>query len=378
MRLIEHDAKTLLHNAGLAVPNGILLPPDEPAPERAAMLKAQTLGGSRGKSGLIRRVAAEEAAPVLAALRDAMGRDGHASWVRAEAPMAFGAEYYLALVIDDLRQAPSLLLSASGGVDVEADPASVHRLVINPLVGLLPQHLPAFARAAGIKARHVGALCRFAASLYRVFVAADAVLLEINPLAATEAGLVALDAKCVLDDAAAFRHRERDALVSHRLERAALGRFERRAAEEGFTFVELEGSVALATGGAGLGMATLDMLADAGLPPANFIDAPGGGSRELAQRRLSLVFDYARRPEVKVIAFYTVLAASSLKNAVEGLLAVLDEMPAPKPLVCGFVATGAAEAEMTVAEARAALAERGVRTVSELSELVVAVREAVA
>jgi len=366
MKLIEHDGKVLLRMAGMAVPHGRLLSPDDAWPGGKAMLKAQTLSGGRGKAGLVRHASGSDGADTLRALRGSMAE---APWVLAEELARIEAEYYLALTVDDVQQCPVLLLSARGGVEIEADPAAVHRLAVDPLVGLLPHHVPAFARAAGIPDWQVGAVSRFAAQLYRVFVAQDATLLEVNPLAATPDGLVALDVKCVLDDAAGFRHRDRAGLLSGRIQAAEMGLLERRAAAEGFTFVELDGAVALATGGAGLGMAVLDMMTDAGLTVANFIDAPGGGTAELARRKMDLVFDWAERPEVRAIAFYTVLAASSLKNAVEGLLDTLDRRPPPKPLVAGFVATGAAEAGMTMAEAAALMAERGIVAVTELSEL---------
>ena len=380
MRLIEHDGKALLASAGIAIPRGMLVEAAAPPPEApwpAAMVKAQLLAGGRGKRGLVRRAEA-------GALADAVGQVAAALHPAApplliEEAVAIEAEYYMALRIDDVRQCVSLLLSARGGIEVEAAPEAVRSLSIDPRRGLFAQDVLPLAAAAGIPLRQQGAVARFASDLYRVFTRADATLIEINPLGLVAGrGLVALDAKVVLDDAAAFRHPGRAALRSAAIERADAPQREGDAASQGFTFVELDGPVALLTGGAGLGMSILDMLGDAGVPAANFVDAPGGGGAEGFLRRGRMVFDLAaRNPSVKAIGMYQTLGASSLGGTVKGLLALLDEYPPPKPLVVGFAAAGAAEREMTMAEATRLVAARGYVAVTELGDFVEALRRVV-
>lgn len=375
MRLVEADAKDMLRRAGMSIPDGMpattgRLP--ESLPE-SAFVKAQVLAGGRGKQGLVRRVAGHEISRTV----DEMTRESGCSNFLIEEPVDIEHEYYVALRIDDLSQRPVVLFSQFGGVEVETLPEQVHRFPIDPLAGVAPYQLVPLLAEADVPRRYWGAVARAICELHRVFVANDAVLLELNPLAVTKAGrIVVVDAKAVVDENAQYRNRHWGDLLSFELERAQLTELERRAADQNFTFVDMEGDVALLTGGAGLGLAVVDMMADAGLKPANFIDAPGGSGMEDFVRRARLVFERARRPEVKVIVMYNVLSATPLAGLVDGLIKVLGEMQPPKPLVVGFAAAGAAEQDMTAAQAVAALRERGYEAVVELGDLVAAATRA--
>jgi len=380
VRLIEHDGKALLAAAGMAIPQGMLIEASETmyvAPWPVAMVKAQLLAGGRGKRGLVVRAEGANVAAAINTMTAALAPSLLPLLVEEALPIE--AEYYMALRIDDLRQCVSLLLSAEGGIDIENASAAVHSLSIDPRRGLFAQDVLPVAEAAGIPPRQRGAVARFASDLFRLFTRADATLIEINPLGlVTGRGLVALDAKVVLDDAAAFRHPARHALRSAAIERAGSPPREGEAASQGFTFVELSGQVALLTGGAGLGMAILDLLGDAGLHAANFVDAPGGGGAEGFIRRGRMVFDLAaENSAVKAIGMYQTLGASSLGGTVNGLLALLAEYPPPKPLVVGFAAAGAAEREMTTAQAAQLVAEHGYVAVTELRDFVDALRRTV-
>jgi succinyl-CoA synthetase beta subunit len=281
MRLIEADGKALLKRRGLPVPRGRLYEADEQieAPPGGAAIKAQMLAGGRGKRGLVKLADPSDARAVGASIVARMRADGLPPHVLVEEKIAAEAECYLAWRIDDVRQAPVLLFSTRGGVEIEAQAGTLHEFVWDPLQPLHPHQLLRFLIDAGAGRRALGAIGRFAAELYKLFVAEDAELIEINPLAVLANGQVtALDAKLVLDDNARFRHRDWDELLSARLERAAAKPLELTAAEHGLTLVELDGCVALFAGGAGFGMAVVDLLADAGLPAANFADASGGAA----------------------------------------------------------------------------------------------------
>lgn len=376
MRLIEAEGKALLAEAGISVPAGRLYRAGEAVETTAAghvAIKAQTLAGGRGKQGLVRIVdgaAAPQAAQAIRAMA------GPATPLLVEAAVEIAAEFYMAWRIDDVAQAPVLMFSPAGGVAVEERPDLLREYRADPRRPVRPHDLVAFFRDAGVGGRNLGQLTRFAADLARVFRAADAELIEINPLAATASGtLVALDAKVVVDDNAAYRHRSRQGLVSHGLEMAAMTALERRAAEAGCTFVELDGNVALLTGGAGLGMAILDLVGDAGLKPANFVDAPGGSGPDIFALQSRLVFERAARDDVRAILLYLTLSASSLNSLVTGLLRLLDASPPPKPLVVGFAATGSAEREMTMAEAQSLFGRRGYACADNLADAIAALRQ---
>jgi len=378
MRLIEADGKMLLRRRGLAVPRGRLYRADEAisSHQGGAAVKAQVLAGARGKNGLVQLVDETEVAASAAAMIARLREKGAPPHVLVEEKIAVAAEYYLAWRIDDVRQAPVLMFSKQGGGDVEAH-ADVHEFVWDPLRSLHSHHLVEFLLQAGVARRIAGAVARFAAELYRLFVAEDAELIEINPLAATANGIVALDAKFVLDDNARFRHGEWDGWLSAELERAAATPLELRAAQHGLTLIELDGCVALFAAGAGFGMSLVDLLADAGLPPANFADASGGISAESFAAMGEVILACAARPAVKAIVCFQPMSASSLKTAVDGLLSAWDRAPVKKPLVVGFPVSATAEREMTAGEARALFAARGHRVVSELDELIPALREIV-
>src|SRR5262249_16434583 len=153
-----------------------------------------------------------------ATVLDRMQAVGAAPHILLEEKVAIDTECYLAWRIDDVRQAPVMLFATQGGIDVESNPDAVREFVWDPLRPLHPHHLVAFLLEAGAGRRPLGAIARFAAELYRLFVAEDAELVEINPLAITPKGqVIALDAKVVLDDNARFRHRDWDDLLSARL-----------------------------------------------------------------------------------------------------------------------------------------------------------------
>jgi len=186
--------------------------------------------------------------------------------------------------------------------------------------------------------------------------------------------VIALDAKVVLDDNARFRHREWEELPSARLERAAMTPLELKAARHGLTLVELEGCVALFAAGAGFGMALVDLLADAGLPAANFADASGGSSPEAFAAMGDVILERAARPDVKAIVCFQSMGATSLKPAVDGLIGAWERAPIKKPLVVGFAAGATAEREMTAQAARELFAARGHQVITEIDALVPTLR----
>jgi len=376
MDLIEADAKQLLADHGLPTPAGrriygvgdVVGPVSNPV-----AVKAQILAGGRGKTGLVRLTNSADGPATISGVLAAMAERGLGPLVMIEDQIAFAEECYLAWRIDDLASAPVLLFSRHGGVDIEDHPDSIRTYRGDALRPARASDLIAFFLGLGFSGRALAAVSRFAADLLRVMLAEDAILVEINPLAFTERGdVVALDAKITLDDNAAVRHGEWRRLRSHDIQQAEASPLELRAAEEGFTFVELEGDVALFTGGAGLGMALIDMLADAGHSAANFVDAPGGSGDRIFGAVTRMVFERAEASEVKAIILFLTLSATSLKGAVQSILTLIETTPPPKPLIVGLVAAGAAEREMTLAEAQAAFRARGVECVTEIADAVAA------
>lgn len=378
MDLIEIDAKRLLRDAGLPVPDGTVLHADDPVPEpRDAIVKAQVPFGGRGKRGLIIPATAGDLADAVSTVRERMRQAGwSAPVVLLEPILPHQAECYLAWRIDDVAQDYVLAFSVEGGVDVERSTAPMLELHVSPQRVPGAHDFVRFFEQAGLSGRTLASACRFATGAWRVFVQSDAQLLEINPLAiGTKGEVIALDAKLSLDDNAAARHGERERLHSARLERAGLTDLERRAADAGITFVELPGEVAVLSGGAGLGMVLLDLLEEAGMPAANFVDISGGSSPAISALRQQLVFELAQREQVTTLLTYITVAASSLAKHVNNLVASLDRAPPPKPMVVGLLCGGAAERDMSFLQAREIIESRGYRCASDLRELIAALRE---
>jgi succinyl-CoA synthetase beta subunit len=377
MDLVEFDAKALLRDAGLPVPPGTVLGADDTVRiERPVVVKAQVPFGGRGKKGLVLPAGLTDAQAVIATVRERMRAAGFATPVLLlEDQIETAGECYLAWRIDDVTQSHTLSFSRSGGVDIESSAEPPAEMRFAPTRTPSAHDFLAFFELAGFSGRTLTALCRFAVASWRVYVQADAQLLEINPLAITPRGeVIALDAKVSVDDNARGRHLEWSRLHSAHLASAGMTELERRAAADGFTFVELTGETALLSGGAGLGMALVDLLADEGMPAANFVDASGGSGASMFDRLGRLVFERASRDDVKQILMYFTLSATSLVGVVRGLVALFDEVPPPKPMVVGLLTSGAAEREMSFEQARQIFESRGYRCARDLQEMIDALR----
>jgi succinyl-CoA synthetase beta subunit len=372
MFLIEHEGKAILARHGIAIPRGFLIdgPRTDAAPpaDRLAV-KAQLAAGGRGKAGLVRVVDATQLDATVAEIQSLMRAQHAAPLVRVEEALSIGAEWYMACRVDDINQRVEWLFSPAGGVDIEQQSGSITRLQVSPTRDAYPQDFIVALRAAGVEPAALAATARVAARLCRVLVDEDAELIEINPLARlTDGRLVALDAKIIVDDSARSRHPEWQGLRSALLAAGAQTELERQASARGFQFVDMPGDIAVLTGGAGQGMLLSDMVYDLGWRPANFADSSGGGSSDTVRDLVELVFERARRDDVRGILAYFVTSATPIERVVEGLTQALLHCPPPKPLALGLFSSGAAVANMSVAQAHATMASAGFPCVSTPEE----------
>ncbi|MGV8057984.1 MAG: ATP-grasp domain-containing protein [Smithellaceae bacterium] len=375
MLLIESDGKKLLARHGIPVPRSELIRENEhPHLPRAkeVVVKAQLLSGGRGKAGLVRVVPAADMPATAELIRTAMRENKQRPILLIEEKIAFVDEYYLACRIDDVAQKIELLFSRYGGVEIEAHSDTLCRYAVDPLRGAWPHELVSFFRDAGVRGAVLGSLCRLAAQLCRVFIIEDAELIEINPLGVQEKGrVILLDAKVILNDSAASRHSDWAGLLSASLASADLSELEQKGVENGITFVDLPGNIALITAGAGLGMLVADLVVDNGWHPANFVDIMGGSSRDKYKNMVENVFDRARRSDVKGIIAYFALRFTRVDDVVHGLLDALKISAPPKPMVVGLEATGAATLNMSVEEGHRVLKTTGLPCFGDLAEAIV-------
>src|SRR5947209_14865292 len=288
MDLLEHQGKQLFARHDVPVPVGRPASTVEEAVAAAdeigypCVVKAQVQIGGRGKAGGIKIAAdgpeAEAHARAILGM-DIRGLTVHELWIEQASEIA--AEYYASVIFDRSAKAPLVMLSTKGGMDIEevadSDPDAIARLHVDPLLGFQDFHGRRLAFEARVDADVIRPVGQMLAKLYDVFIAEEATLVEVNPMIVTpEREVRALDAKVTLDDNAIFRHPENAALR----DLAGEDEQERMAKERGLTYVKLDGDIGILGNGAGLVMSTLDVVAEAGGSPANFLDAGGGSKAE--------------------------------------------------------------------------------------------------
>ncbi len=304
MKLPESEAKRILAGYGVTVPRGRVAA--TPAEARAAaediggpvVVKAQVLAGGRGAAGGVRRAGtpAEAAAaaegligrPLVTAQSGPAGR--LVRRVLVEERLAVERELYLAVSLDREAARIAILASPRGGIEIEAlassDPGLIFKGTIDPLAGSSPELTRRAAAALGLTGPALDQAAALVTDLVRAFAACDASLIEINPLAVTGDGrLAALDAKMEIDDNALFRHPDLRALDDPD-ERSPE---ENEAAAAGLSFIRLDGDVGCLVNGAGLAMATMDMIALAGGRPANFLDVGGAATEDAVAKAFALL-----------------------------------------------------------------------------------------
>ena len=356
MKLQEAHAKTLLTRVGLPVPPWSVA--ETPAEARgqaatfldagadAVVVKAQVLVGGRGKAGGVKLAADAEAAGAAAGA--ILGMDIKGIIVRRVlvAPAAdIMRELYLAAVLDRANQRILLMGSAQGGVEIEQlaqdDPTAIVTVQAHPLLGLLPFQARQMAFALGLEA-HLRDALSICEGLYRVMVDNDADLVEINPLAVVrEPGpdgpverLALLDAKITLDDSALARHPELEAMRD--LDEEDPVDVEARAA--GLSFIRLEGDIGCMVNGAGLAMATMDLVKRAGGEPANFLDIGGGARSDKVAEAMRLILSDASVKAILVNIFGGIARGDEVAR---GLLEARSQQERRVPMVVRIVGTNA-------------------------------------
>jgi succinyl-CoA synthetase beta subunit len=343
VRLYEFQAKRLLAEYGIPVPDSTLLrsAADLGGLAFPLVLKVQIPAGGRGKAGGVRM--ASDAAAARALAEELLGSEigGHSvRAVLAEAKADVRREIYLALLLDRRTNRPVVMASAAGGVDIEQvarqTPERIVRKPIDPCVGL-PSYTARFLGKA-LRIQDLAALSAILQGMYSLLGACDATLVEINPLAETPDGLLALDAKIVLDDKAAYRHvaqfaslREEQRSLSH----VEKSRAEQLAQERGITYVPLPGGVGLISDGAGTGMLTLDLIRDAGGRGANFCEMGGHADATVMCQAMEVVL---ANPRVKALLISLIGGLTRMDEMADGIVRHLEQYGTAVPLVvrmCG-------------------------------------------
>jgi succinyl-CoA synthetase beta subunit len=356
MDLLEYQGKQLFARHGVPVPAGSPATTVEEAVAAAdeigypCVVKAQVQIGGRGKAGGIKvakdRTEAEAHAEAILGM-DIRGLTVHEVWIEAASDIA--AEYYASIVFDRAAKRPLVMLSTQGGMDIEevaaSDPAAIARLHVDPLLGFQDFHARKLAFGAGVDGDVVRPLGALLTKLYDAFVAEEAMLVEVNPLIVTgDRQVMALDAKVTLDDSSLFRHAGNAALRATKDEDPQ----EQMARERGLTYVKLEGNVGILGNGAGLVMSTLDVVAQAGGSPANFLDAGGGSKAEAITSAVEVILS---NPNVTAVLFNIFGGITRCDEVAKGLIEAFEQINPSVPFVVRLDGTNDKEGRELLAQA---------------------------
>lgn len=346
MNLHEFQAKQLLQRYGLSVPKNQVAESAQAALEAAStigssswVVKAQIHAGGRGKAGGIKVVkTAKEVQEAAAAL---LGKtlvtyqnapDGQpVSKVLVEETLPIARELYLSLLVDRSLERVVVVASAAGGMDIEEiaakNPEKILQEVCDPLNGLMDYQARNLAFALGLTDAQIGTFTKLAKGLYRLFKENDLALLEINPLAVTtEGALVVLDCKMSVDDSALYRQKELLAQRDWSQDDAK----EAEAHNAGFSYIALNGNIGCMVNGAGLAMATMDLIKLHGGVPANFLDVGGGATAETVSKAFKIILADSQVKAILVNIFGGIMRCDIIA---EGIITAVKEVGIKIPVV---------------------------------------------
>jgi succinyl-CoA synthetase beta subunit len=348
MDLLEYQGKQLFARHGVAVPEGRHATTVDDAVAAAdeigypCVIKAQVRIGKRGKAGGIKVAADQDEARRHADAilgMDIRGFTVHDLWVERASEIA--AEYYASIILDRSEKKLLAMLSHMGGMDVEEmaerDPTALVRRHVEPDTALDPGTAREIATEAGIDEDVTGQVADLLSRLAEVALAEDATLIEVNPLIVTQdRQVIALDAKVTIDNNALFRHEE----LAELRDPSAEDPQEAMAKERGLTYVKLDGNVGILGNGAGLCMSTLDVVAQAGGKPANFLDAGGGSRAEAIVDALDVI---TSDPKVTAVLFNIFGGITRGDEIAKGIIEASSRMSLELPLVVRLDGTNSEE-----------------------------------
>ena len=383
MKIHEYQAKAILARHGVPVPKGEVITSAAEAAEAAKRLgggtvvvKAQIHAGGRGKGGGVKVVKgpdeAASAASKMIGMRLVTYQTGPSGQVvqrvLVEQGLKIKRELYLGLVIDRSSERPVLMVSPEGGVEIEKvaaeTPERIFKEYIHPGVGLGGYQTRKLAFALGLEGAQIGQAAKFMTAVYEAFTATDASLVEINPLIVTEDGnLLALDAKMNFDDNALYRHPGIKDLRDFSEEEP----LEVEASKYSLNYIKLDGTIGCMVNGAGLAMATMDIIKLAGGEPANVLDVGGGANAEQIKNAFRILMSDKNVKAVLINIFGGILRCDILA---EGVIAAVKDLGVPVPIVIRMEGTNVEKGKQMLRES--GLNFTTADTMSEAAERVVA------
>jgi succinyl-CoA synthetase beta subunit len=365
MKIHEYQAKAILKKFGVPVPNGEVTFNAAEADEiarrlgtKVVVVKAQIHAGGRGKGGGVKLAKSPDEAVTLARQMLGMtlvthqtGPEGRVvSRVLIEQGVDIKRELYLSMLLDRQAGKPVIMASAAGGMDIEEvaakTPEQIVRVHIDPGVGIVPFEARQLAFGIGLDASLVNKFVKLLSSLYDAFLATDASLVEINPLIVTGGGeLIALDAKVNFDDNALYRHAD----IKELRDLGEEDPLEIEASKFNLNYIHLDGNIGCMVNGAGLAMATMDIIKLAGGEPANFLDVGGGANAEQIRNAFKILMSDKNVKAVLINIFGGILRCDVLA---QGVIAAVKELGVPVPIVIRMEGTNVEEGKRLLRESK--------------------------
>jgi succinyl-CoA synthetase beta subunit len=374
MKLHEYQSKQVFARYGIPIPKGRVAATPEEVKQVAeelgsrVVVKAQVLVGGRGKAGGIRLAKTPEEAREVATQILTMEIKGlPVRKVLVDEAAGIDTEIYLGITNDRTAHKPVMMASAAGGVEIEEvarqTPEKIVKMHIDPLLGLRDYQARDLAAGIDLPRDYWRTFGQIAHGLWQAYQDCDATLAEINPLVITsDARLIALDGKMVLDDNALFRHQELAEMRDLDVEAPS----EIEARRYGLTFIKLDGNIGCMVNGAGLAMTTMDIIKLFGGEPANFLDIGGGANADRVAAALRIILS---DPNVKAVLFNIFGGITRGDEVARGILTALGEVQPKAPMVIRLVGTNAEEGRQILAKANMITAE----TLVEAAQKAVAV-----
>jgi succinyl-CoA synthetase beta subunit len=378
MRLHEYQSKQIFARYGIPIPKGKTTSSAEEARLIAeelggrVVIKAQVLVGGRGKAGGIRLAKTIEEAEEFAAQILSMDIKGlSVRKILVDEGIDIKKEFYLGLTNDRSTQQPVLIASAEGGADIEEiakrSPGAIIKTQINPLLGLHDYQVRDLVAAIDLPRELWKSFMTIVHGLWRVYLECDASLAEINPLVITrDQRLLALDGKMIVDDNSLFRHPDLADMRDHTVEAPA----EIEAGKYGLSYIKLDGRIGCLVNGAGLAMATMDIIKLFGESPANFLDIGGGANAEKVSNAFRILLT---DPNVEAVMINIFGGITRCDEVAKGILSAINDLNVKIPMVIRLVGTNSEEGRQLLASANLITAE----TLVEAAEKVIALTEVI-
>lgn len=363
MNIHEYQAKNLLKQFGVAVPRGGVAYTPQEAEAQAKELggpvwvvKAQIHAGGRGKGGGVKVVKSVDDVRDSAAAMIGMNLVTHQTGpggkevkrIYVEEGCDIARELYLSFLVDRGTSQVAIMASTEGGMDIEevaaSTPEKIKTVFIDPAIGLMPFHCRQIAFSLGLEGKQVGAAVRILGKLYTAFIDSDASLLEINPLVVTGADeIIPLDAKMNFDDNSLFRHKD----IAELRDPDEEDPMELEAAKHELNYIKLDGTIGCMVNGAGLAMATMDIIKLYGEAPANFLDVGGGATKERVTEAFKIILSDSNVEAILVNIFGGIMRCDIIA---EGIVAAAKEVSLDVPLIVRLAGTNVDLGKQILAE----------------------------